>query len=450
MKNNYNTCETPLTRDCLKAYFVDGCKSSSDLQLGMEWEKIGIYADTGQAIRYSGNRGVEAIFKALSSRYGWQPVISDGSMIALEKGKTSITLEPGGQIELSGHKAATLDENAAELRSHLDEIREVSAPLGIVWLGIGAQPCSVQEDIEWVPKSRYAVMRSSLAGKGAMTYKMMKETASVQISLDYTNEEDASEKLRLAMGLAPIFSAMFANSPFERGKLSGYYSRRARIWLETAPERSGVVRKIFESSFSFDDYIDYALSVPVLFLVRDDRWLAVHDRTFGDYLEKGYEGLTATWADWELHLTGIFTEARLKTYVEIRSLDCQRSEMGLGAAALMKGLFYDGVSRQEAWRLVEDLSWEDRMELASKVPQTGLKTPFQGADLLDVARQLVILGEEGLSRLKLKEIISEKETGYLKPVRHLIVDRGISPAEALMQQIDAANFLKTLIQSAEL
>jgi glutamate--cysteine ligase len=415
---------TALSRDALRSYFTDGFKSPGDLQVGVEWEKIGVYADTGRAIRYSGPDGVEAIFRELVKRFGWVPVHSGPHITALTKNGSSITLEPGGQIELSGRKAPRLAENFSELYDHLKEIREVSREMGIAWLGTGTQPVSTVDEIEWVPKERYAIMRESLKGRGALTYSMMKQTASIQISVDATGERDAVEKLRLALGLAPLLSALFANSPVSEGKLNGFFSRRAHIWTRTAPERTGILETIFtKRDFGVDDYVDFALSVPMLFVIRDARWTAMDGIPFREFMEKGHRGLEARPEDWELHLTTIFTEARLKKYIEIRSIDCQRTELGLAAPALVKGIFYDARSRQRAWELVEDLSIEERRRLSEEGPARGLGTRFKGGTLRQPAVELLKLGEKGLP---------DEERPYLKPLSDLVIGRGMVPAELLM------------------
>ncbi len=415
---------TALSRSALRNFFIEGFKSPHNLQIGVEWEKIGVYADTGKAIRYSGPNGVEAIFKELIKRFGWQPVLSGSHITALTKDGASITLEPGGQIELSGRKAPRLKENFTELYEHLWEVKEISVEMGIAWLGTGVQPVSPVDEIEWVPKERYAIMREALKKSGALTYSMMKQTASIQISLDVTDERDAAEKLRLAMALAPILSALFANSPVSEGKLNGYFSRRAHIWTRTAPERTGIIEQVFmKPDFGIDDYVEYALSVPMFFIIRSDGWVPMNGMTFRDFHQNGSGQFRATIADWELHLTTIFTEARLKKYLEIRCIDCQRTELGLAAPALIKGLFYHAPSLRKAWELVADLSLQERRRLAEEAPSQGLKTKFKGKTLMEPAVELLKLGEDGLP---------EVERGYLKPLKDLVIGRGMVPAQILM------------------
>ncbi|MGH7198538.1 MAG: glutamate--cysteine ligase [Candidatus Omnitrophota bacterium] len=420
--------DAALSREALRNTFVEGFKDPQNLQIGVEWEKIGVYVDTGKAIRYSGPDGVEAIFKELSARFGWRPILSDSHIIALAKDGSSITLEPGGQIELSGRKAPRLKENFDELYEHLKEIREVSSEMGIAWLGTGVQPVSPVDEIEWVPKRRYDIMREALKNNGALTTSMMKQTASIQISVDVTDEADAVEKLRLAMGLAPLLSALFANSPISEGRLNGFFSRRAHIWTRTAPERTGILEKVFtKPDFGIDDYVEYALTVPMFFIIRGDKWIPMNGMTFRDFHKNGFREFRAAQADWELHLTTIFTEARLKKYLEIRSIDCQRTELGLAAPALIKGIFYDASSRKKAWELVADLSLEERRRLAEEAPAEGLKTKFKGKTLMEPVLELLKLGEGGLP---------EDEKGYLKPLKDLVTGRGMVPAQILMNCFD--------------
>ena len=419
--------EPLLTLDNLKDYFLRGSKAPGDLKIGVEWEKIGVYKDNGCAIAYSGERGVEQIFRLLVKKNGWQPVYSNSHIIALKKNEARITLEPGGQIELSGQKASRLRENFAELDCHLNEIRGVSDELGIAWLGIGAQPFSIASEIEWVPKERYAIMRESLKDKVSLTYSMMKETASIQISLDYTSERDAVEKLRLAMGLSPILSAMFANSPLVEGRPSGFFSRRAHIWLHTAPERTGIIEKVFNGNFNFENYIEYALHVPMLFIVRGERMIAVRGINFKEFMKNGFQGNLATETDWGIHLSTIFTEARLKQYLEIRCVDCQKTEFAFSAPALIKGIFYDPVSRQKAWKLVTGVPIGERKRLALETPKSGLAVKFKDKELWDTAAKLIQYAEEGLGR------IDREEVRYLQPIKHLIVKKRTVPAEILLQ-----------------
>ena len=425
----------------LKDYFLKGCKPITDLAVGVEWEKIGVDRQTGQAIPYLGPRGVKTIFEGLVSKFGWCVADLSGSEpTALRKGETFITLEPGGQIELSGAKAKTIAENASELFSHLVEIKKISQPLGIVWLGLGAQPLSVASEIEWIPKERYQIMRQRLSNKGSHTFSMMKETASVQISIDYTSEKDAIQKLRLAMALSPFLTALFANSPIEEGRVSNFLSRRAEIWRHTDPERSGILWQIFQPDFSFQDYVNYALKVPLLFIQRQGQWIQTDEISFKQFLEFGWKNYKAEPADWKLHLSSIFTEARLKNYLEIRSVDCQTPALGLSAVAFIKGIFYNENAQKSAWALLKNLILEERMKLFSEAPKKALKTRFKNGFMLKPCRELVKISREGLEK-------SEKD--YLIPIETLL-ESGQCPAENLLEQIGKTSTpfetLKTIIR----
>ena len=427
--------------DDLKDYFLKGAKKPSELAVGVEWEKIGIDRETGEAIPYSGARGVKAIFEELTKKFGWQTASLSGSEpIALRKGGTFITLEPGGQIELSGAKAGTILENAKELFSHLAEIKEISQPLGIVWLGLGAQPFSVAKEIEWVPKDRYRIMRQKLSEKGTKTFSMMKETASVQISLDYTSEKDATEKFRLAMALSPFLTALFANSPIEQGRVSGFLSRRADIWRYTTPERAGILWQAFRPDFSFQEYTEYALDVPLLFIQREGQWLEPSEISFRQFMQSGWKDHVAELSDWELHLSSIFTEARLKQYLEIRSIDCQTVPIGLSAVAFIKGIFSNDESRKKAWELLQDLTIKERMRLFAETPRKALQTRFEGRLLLDPCRELVRISRAGLA---------ENEKSYLLPLESLL-ESGRCPAERLLECIgenqEHSEVLKAIIR----
>jgi glutamate--cysteine ligase len=299
------------------------------------------------------------------------------------------------------------------------------------------QPVSRLDEIEWVPKERYGIMRESLKDKGAATHAMMKQTASIQISLDYVSESDAVEKFRLAMALAPFFAAMYANSPVSEGRLNGLLSKRSAVWLETATDRSGAIEAVFHGDFSFAKYVEYALSVPALFIVRQGRWIALKDRAFRDFLEKGHEEYRATLGDWELHLTTLFTDARLKHYIEIRTIDCQKTALGLSAPALIKGLFYDDEARRHAWTLVKGASAAERRTLALEIPQKALKAGFQNSTVLDVARKLITIADEGLRRLK-------EDPNYLTPLKELILEKGKCPAELLIDRLGDSTAQETV------
>jgi glutamate--cysteine ligase len=429
-----------LTTDDLRSYFLSDIKKPKEFSVGIEWEKLGIDRITGAAIPYHGPRGVKAIFEALIRKYHWKPIFGlKGEPIALNRGKSMLTLEPGGQIELSGQKAYKMADNERELKAHLSEMRSVSEPLGIIWLGFGAQPFSTRDQMGWVPKDRYAIMRRVLRGRGSKTFSMMKETASIQVSLDFSSEADALQKFRLAMCLSPYLAALFANSFLELGKRSRYLSRRADIWHHTDAARTGILWRALDSAFSLDDYIEYALHVPMFFIKRADKWVLVRGHNFKTYMQSGYRGHKATLEDWNLHLTTIFTEARLKSYIEIRSIDCQTAAMGLAAATFLKVLFYDPIALKKALALLSAIAIPEHMEIYYLAPLKALRSRTRKTRSLDVVRELHRLATHGADAAEKK---------YLEPLAKLI-KLGLSPAQLFIKENGIPKKKQDLIAALE-
>ncbi len=379
--------------------FRAGGKPPHEWGLGLEYERLGLLAPSGRAIPYSGGPGVESVLRAMSARFGWEREEEAGRVIGLSRGGSRISLEPGGQIELSAAVHYHLRSLREELAAHLRETAFASAPLGVAWVPLGLQPVSRVEEIEWVPKARYAIMAPFLAARGALAHHMMKATAGCQINLDYGGEEDAAEKIRTAMGIASVVTAAFAHSPLYGAALNGFATRRAHIWLDTDPARCGLPAFAFREDLSFRRYAEYALGVPVIFIRRPDRWVALDGRPFRAFLEDGYGGLKATRADWALHLTTIFTEVRLKTYIEVRGADSVSPALALALAALWKGILYDGAARSRAWALVADIPYERRVAFHGDVCARGPQARLGGETALDLARELSRIAREGLTRL---------------------------------------------------
>ncbi len=325
----------------LEAYFHNAGKPPEQWRVGTEYEKVGIDRSTGKAIPYFGPRGVDRILRELIDRYGWQPEEQDGNIIALSRDKAQITLEPGGQIELSGEPCESIHCTYGEFTQHIRELLEVSEPLDIVFLGLGMQPVSRIDEIEWVPKKRYRIMGPYMPKVGTLGQRMMKQTATVQTNIDFLDEKDAMAKFRTGMGLAPLLIAMFANSPICDGRLNGYRSFREHIWTDTDRSRSGLLKFAFSPDVSFAHYVEYALDVPMYFIVRHHDYIDMTGMTFRQYLANGYNGERATIEDWSDHLTTLFPETRIKRYIEIRSVDSQPPELMPALSALTKGVFYD-------------------------------------------------------------------------------------------------------------
>jgi len=417
----------------LEAYFHDAGKPRERWRVGTEYEKVGIYRDTGQAIPYFGKRSVDFILRELIERFGWEPEEQDGNIIALTRDKAQITLEPGGQIELSGEPCESIHCTYAEFDQHIRELLEVTEPLGIIFLGLGMQPVSRLEQIEWVPKQRYRIMAPYMLKVGKLGQRMMKQTATVQANIDYSDENDAMAKFRTGMGLAPVLIAMFANSPICDGQLNGYRSFREHIWTDTDRNRSGLLKFAFAPEVSFAHYVEYALDVPMYFIVRNKNYIDMTAVTFRQFLTSGYCGERATIEDWNDHLTTLFPETRIKRYLEIRSVDSQPPDLMPALSALVKGAFYDNDCLQAAWDLVKGWSWDERMQVYLDSHRDALAARVRRYSLFDLARELVEIAWEGLRRQKQVNDLGDDETIYLKPLKDLL-SQGKCPADVLLEK----------------
>jgi glutamate--cysteine ligase len=402
--------------------------------IGTEYEKVGVQRATGRAAPFSGRRGIEAVLRGLAERYGWEPKEEDGRTIALSRGGASITLEPGAQLELSGEQCPTIHCTSKELTTHVREVVNVGQELGIAFLGLGMQPMATLDEIEWVPKQRYRIMAPYMTRVGALGHRMMKQTATVQANIDYADERDAMLKLRVGMGIAPLVNAMFANSSVSDGDLNGYMSYRGHIWTATDRARCGLLPFVFKDGVSFADYVEWALDVPLYFILRDGRYMTeVTGMPFRRFLAEGAAGERATLDDWNLHLTTLFPEVRLKSYLELRSADSQPPERMLALPALVKGVFYTEDCLQAAWDLVKRWSFEERLGLYRDVHREALLTRFRGIKVLELARELYAIGEEGLRRQRALDESGRDERVYLERMGEQLA-LGRSPARVIAEK----------------
>ncbi len=390
--------------DELVARFAAAGKPRGAWRVGVEHEKIGV-DERGGPLPYSGPRGIAALFERLAASGGWTRVSEGANVIALHRGSERVTLEPGGQLELSGAPLAHAAEIRAELEAHLAELKAASAPLGMSWVALGFRPFGRLDDIEWVPKGRYAVMREVLPARGKHAHDMMKRTATVQANLDYADEEDAERKLRAAMSVTTIVTALFANSPIVEGEDSGYASFRARAWLDTDPDRCGLLPFAFERGDVFRRYVEWALDVPLLFLY-DGRYHESGGVTFRRFMREGIQGKRPTLDEWDLHLSTLFPEARVKNYLEVRGADAGPLSMVLALPALWRGLLYDEDACAAATALTARLGFADRLALREAVPAAGLAAVVPGlvgaagggVTVRDLAVELVGIARQGLER----------------------------------------------------
>jgi glutamate--cysteine ligase len=425
----------PIERiDQLVEEFHGAAKPRERWTVGTEYEKLAVDPRTGHAAPFSGASGIEVLLRELAERFGWEPQEEEGRTIALRRGRASITLEPGAQVELSGEPYRTLHETRDELASHVRELSTVAADLGLAFLGLGMQPLSRVDEIEWVPKRRYAIMRDYMPRVGTLGHRMMKQTATVQANIDYADERDAMRKLRIGMASAPIVNAIFGNSPISDGDLNGHLSYRGHVWTDTDRARCGLLPFAFRRDASFADYVSWALDVPLYFVLRDGGYRTeVTGVPFRRFLETGLDGQPATLDDWRLHLTTLFPEVRLKGYLEIRSTDSQPPARVLAIPALVKGVFYENDCLDAADDLVKRWSCDECSALYRDVTRGGMRARIRGIAVLDLARELHAIAQEGLRRLGHLDGEGRDERVYLEPILEYL-SGGRSPAETLVEQ----------------
>lgn len=420
----------------LLAPFREAEKESKLWGVGAEMEKPGVLAGTLAAVPYEGDRAVAGILHGLESA-GWVPEreTAHGPVIALVRGQASVTLEPGGQLELSGAPFGNVHLVAAELEAHQRELEPICARLGIHLLGIGFHPLATREQLPWVPKKRYAIMRQFLPTRGARGIDMMLRTSTVQANLDYSSEADAMRKMRVLLPIAPLVTAMFANSPWVEGKRGAGLSERGAVWLDVDPDRTGLLPALWKKDARYADYIEWALDVPMFLVKRGDDYLPNTGQTFRQFWKDGMNGHTADQTDWRLHLNTLFPEVRLKRTIELRSADAQELALAPALSALSVGLVYDERAITELETLVESFTVEEISKLRTEVWRTGLKTTFRGKPLAEVAQAVLAIASGGLARRAIKDAAGQDETIYLAPLAKL-AESARTPAEVLLDKVD--------------
>jgi glutamate--cysteine ligase len=417
----------------LVAWLRAGEKPPERWRVGTEHEKIGLCAGSHRPVPYEGEQGIGHLLERIAELHGWQPIAEQGNVVALARGEASITLEPGGQLELSGAPLRTIHETCDEFHQHLALLKSVSDPLGIAWVGLGIHPFCGLEAMPRMPKARYRLMREYLAAHGALSLHMMFLTATVQANFDYADEADMVAKLRTALGVSPIVSAIFANSSLSEGKANGFVSRRVEIWRHTDPDRTGLLPFAFEPDFGYRRYVEWALDVPLLFVVRGGRYEAAGGMTFRQLLREGFRGTPATLQDFDRHLTTLFPEVRLKQFLEVRGADAVPSRLTCSLPALWKGLLYDAEARAGALALVERTSPEEREAARGDAARRGLSGSFAGRPLLELARELAGLSHAGLRRLGHAGRRDPDETSYLDPIFEQL-ELGASPGQLVLER----------------
>ncbi len=434
---------TPITsRDELVAWFEAGSKPQGPLRVGTEHEKFPFYKSDHTPVPYEGRPelgrgGIRALLEGMQKSQGWEPIMDGPHIIGLfdAKGGGAISLEPGGQFELSGAPVATIHEAEAELDAHFAALKAVADPLGIGFLTLGMSPKWGLGEIPMMPKQRYEIMAHYMPKVGTRGLDMMFRTSTVQANLDYENEADMVLKLRVSLALQPLTTALFANSPFSDGKPNGFLSARSEVWRDTDNARAGMLAFAFEPGMGFERYVDYAFDVPMYFVKRGETYHNVAGSNFRDLLVghlPSLPGEKATLSDWANHLSTIFPEVRLKRYLEMRGADTGPKPFLTALPALFTGLFYDKLALDGAWELVKNWSAEERETLRAEVPRLGLQARIAGRDLRDVARDVLGLARAGLARRAHRDAHGRDETHFLEPLE--LVVAGVTQAEILLAQ----------------
>ncbi len=425
--------DRPLVFEDLVRWMADGAKPANEWRVGAEHEKFVFRLTDHAPVPYE-PRGIKALLDGLT-RFGWAPVYEGENVIALERGLANVSLEPGGQFELSGAPLETVHDICDETGQHLNEVKAVADELGLGFLGLGFTPTWTRADVPVMPKGRYKIMREYMPKVGKLGLDMMFRTCTVQANLDFSSEADMVAKFRTSLALQPIVTALFANSPFIEGKPSGFVSSRANVWTDTDPDRTGMLDFVFQDGFGFETYARYALNVPMYFAKRGDRYIDLAGRSFVDFMDGKLgelPGERPTLKDWADHTTTIFPEVRLKKYLEMRGADSGPWSRLCALPALWMGVLYDSAALAASWDLCKDWKIEDHERLRADVARRGLQAEIAGRKVRDVAVDLVAIAKQGLkNRNRLSGGLVD-ETGYLAELEH-IADSGVTPAERLVE-----------------
>ena len=430
------------SRDDLVAWIAEGCKPKENWRIGTEHEKFPFHTGTLTPVAYEGERSICALMEALVDRHGWEPIREGERIIALKRPDGAmggnISLEPGGQFELSGAPLRTLHETCQEAGEHFREILNVGEALSIGFLGLGFSPKWTLAETPHMPKDRYAIMSRVMPEVGTRGLDMMYRTATIQVNVDFSDEADMVKKLRVSLALQPIATALFAASPFTEGRPNGFKSLRSEIWRDTDPARTGMLPFAFEPGMGFERYTDYALDVPMYFVYRAGRYVDVAGASFKDFLDgrlPNLPGERPTIDDWSDHLTTLFPEVRLKRFLEMRGADGGPWQRVCALPALWVGLLYEGEALDAAWTLVKDWTAEERDTLRAEVPRLALATPFRGTTVHDIAREVLQIARRGLRDRRQFNASGRDETVHLD-VLDEVVDGGKTLADELLERFE--------------
>ena len=417
-------------------YLASGCKAKSDWRIGTEHEKFGYCKDTLTPLPYSGERSILAVMEGLRDRFGWTGLKENGNLIGLEKDGANVSLEPGGQLELSGATLSNIHETCHEVNAHLKEVKSISDELNVGFIGLGAAPTWSHEDMPMMPKGRYRLMTDYMDRVGTMGKYMMYRTSCVQVNLDFSSEADMVQKLRVALALQPVAVALFANSPFFDGKINGHKSWRSRVWRDLDMDRTGMLPFVFEDGFGFEAWVDYALDVPMYFVYRNGNYINALGQSFRDFLEgelPALPGEIPTLSDWADHLTTIFPEARIKKFIEMRGADGGPWRRLCALPAFWTGICYDQSALDGAWDLAKNWDKETREAWRIAASVDGFDAVVNGQKMLDLAKELVSISEFGLKKRAIAgaQGIIPDETHFLDALKDSL-ETGKTPADELL------------------
>ena len=426
----------------LAEYLADGCKPKSEWRIGTEHEKFGYCRDTLKPIPYAGERSIEAVLEGLRDRYGWNEVREGGYLIGLTKDGANVSLEPGGALELSGAPLETIHQTCDEVNEHLREVKSIADEIGVGFIGLGAAPIWTHEQMPLMPKGRYKLMDAYMDKVGETGKSMMRRTCTVQVNLDFGSEADMVQKMRVALALQPVATALFANSPFFEGKPNGMKSYRSWIWRHLDPARTGMLPFVFDEGFGFEAWVEYALDVPMYFVYRDGRYIDALGQSFRDFLQgklPALPGETPTLSDWADHLTTIFPEARVKKYIEMRGADGGPWRRLCALPAFWVGLTYDQGALDAAWDLVRGWDAETREAWRVGASERGLQAEVGGRTMQELAREVLDIARSGL-----KARARPGLGGMVADERHFLhaledsVETGKAPADELLEHYHGA------------
>ncbi len=424
--------------DDLTGFIAAGCKPEEEWRIGTEHEKFGFCWRDLTPLPYDGLRSIRAILQGLADQFEWNPIYEGDHLIALKKDGASITLEPGGQFELSGAPLKHLHETCNEVHSHLDQIKQVTDPVEVGFIGFGHTPNWTRAEMPHMPKGRYTIMRNYMPKVGKLGLDMMHRTATVQVNLDFSSEADMVKKFRTSLALQPLATALFANSPLVEGKNTGWCSRRAQIWTDTDPNRTGLLDFVFEDGFDFGRYTEYMLDVPMYFLFRNGDYLDATGKSFRDFIDGKLDlaaGERPSLEDWQDHLSTAFPEVRLKTFLEMRGADSGSWSRICALPAFWVGLLYDGGCLDAAWDIARNWTVEQRHELRLDAARDGLKAKIGKHSLRAIANEVLAIAREGLRGRARHDTGGNDETGFLQPLQE-IADTGTTMAERLLAEFE--------------